>query len=92
LTGGERKRGMDIHPGYAMEVFKHSCGMSIMQYVNDQRVAHARRMLASSDAKVLDIAMEAGCGSVSQFYNVFRQMTGQTPRQFTRSHFTPAIG
>ena len=52
-------------------------------------MAHARRLLVTTDAKVLDIAMRAGFGSVSQFYNVFSQVTGQTPRQYARLHRMP---
>jgi transcriptional regulator GlxA family with amidase domain len=57
-----------------------------MQNVNDQRITHARRMLATSEAKVLDVAMASGFGSVSQFYNVFRQICGQTPRDYAMNH------
>jgi AraC-like DNA-binding protein len=74
------------NPSHAMEVFKQSCGMSIMQYVNDQRVSHARRMLVTTDAKILDVAMESGFGSVSQFYSVFQQVCNQTPRDYARTH------
>ena len=52
-------------------------------------VAHARRLLATTDAKVLDIAMQAGFGSASQFYNVFHQVAGQTPRQYASLHRVP---
>jgi AraC-like DNA-binding protein len=74
------------NPSYAMELFKESCGVSIMQYVNDQRVAHARRLLATTDEKVLNVAAQAGFGSPSQFYNVFRKVAGQTPAKYAREH------
>lgn len=69
---------------YAMELFKQSTGMSIMQYVNDQRLSHARRMLATSNSKILDVAMQSGFGSASQFYNVFRKTCGETPRHYAK--------
>ncbi len=71
---------------YAMELFRRSCGMSIMNYVNDQRVTHARRMLATTKAKVLTVAMDSGFGSLSQFHNVFHRVCGQTPRQYARAN------
>lgn len=74
------------NPSYAMELFKESCGVSMMLYVNDQRVAHARRLLATTDLKTLDVAMDAGFGSLSQFHNVFRRVCGQTPREYARAH------
>ncbi len=69
---------------YAMELFKKTCGVSLMQYVNDQRVTHAQRLLVTTQSKILDIAMDAGFGSLSQFHDVFRRVTGKTPREYAR--------
>jgi AraC family transcriptional regulator, melibiose operon regulatory protein len=79
----------ETNPSYAMEIFKESCGESIMQYVNEQRITHARRSLATTNARVLDVAMEAGFGSLSQFHLVFRKSSGQTPRAYARAHRPP---
>ena len=57
-----------------------------MRYVSHQRVTHAQRLLATTGAKVLDIAMDAGFGSVSQFHHVFRGITGVPPREYARTH------
>lgn len=79
-------RHAGIHPNYAARVFRNTCGMSLMRYVNHQRVTHAQRLLATTGAKILDIAMDAGFGSVSQFHHVFQHVTGATPREYARSH------
>ena len=76
----------DTNLSYAMDLFRKSCGTTIMQYVNHQRVSHAQRMLATTDAKVLRIASESGFGSPSQFYNVFRRISDTTPRAYARTH------
>jgi len=86
LTVREIAKAAQANPSYAMETFKESCGVSMMRYVNDQRVAHARRLLATTDAKILDVAMAAGFGSLSQFHNVFRRVCNQTPREYARAH------
>ena len=75
-----------INPTYASDCFRKSCGVSLMRYVSHQRVAHAQRLLATVDAKILDIAMDSGFGSFSQFYAVFRAITGTSPREYAKAH------
>ena len=64
--------------------FRRICGVSLMRCVNQQRVAHAQCLLTNSGAKIIDVAMESGFGSVSQFYTVFRGITGVPPREYAK--------
>ena len=43
----------DIHPKYAMSVFKKSTGMTLNEYVNLLRLSYAQAMLMHQDANVL---------------------------------------
>jgi AraC-like DNA-binding protein len=74
--------GAHLHPNYAMTLFRRHTGMTLSHYLTLQRVAHAQRRLATSDAPIQAIAYESGFGSVSYFYEAFRQKTGTTPRRF----------
>lgn len=71
-----------LHPNYAMTLFRRHTGMTISQYLTLQRVAHAQRLLATSDTGVQEVALESGFGSVSRFYEAFRQQTGNSPHRF----------
>ena len=82
LTVARIARHANLHPNYANDNFRKTCGISLMRYVSQQRVAHAQCLLVATGAKVLDIAMDAGFGSVSQFYQVFRAITGISPREY----------
>ena len=53
-----------------------------MDYLAQYRVAHAQRLLATTDRTVLDIAMEAGFTSASRFYVTFQKITGKSPRAY----------
>jgi AraC-like DNA-binding protein len=64
--------GAHLHPNYAMTLFRRHTGMTLSQYLTLQRVAHAQRRLATSDAAIQEIAFESGFGSVSRFYEVFQ--------------------
>ncbi len=45
-----------LHPNYAMGLFRVTFGMSVVAYLTQYRVAVAQRLLATTDAPVLDIA------------------------------------
>ena len=78
-----------LHPNYAMTLFRRHTGMTLSQYLVLQRVAHAQRLLSTTDEAIASIALDSGFGSVSRFYEAFRQQTGNTPRGF-RLHMAPA--
>lgn len=75
----EIARRADVHPTYAAQAFKAAFGMSIWQYVTRLRVAHAGRLLGSTDWNVDRIAYDSGFQTVSSFYRAFGRETGSTP-------------
>jgi AraC-like DNA-binding protein len=74
----------DVHPKYAMTVFKKSTGMTLADYVNLMRLSYAQAMLMRDEASVLTIAMESGFGSLSAFNKSFRRIAGTSPSDFRR--------
>ncbi len=74
----------DVHPKYAMTVFKKSTGMTLNDYINLMRLSYAQAMLMHDDASVLAIAMESGFGSLSAFNKSFRKVAGMSPSDFRR--------
>jgi len=71
-----------LHPKYAMTLFRAHCGMTIGEYLSQQRLSQAQRLLATTDRKVVDVALASGFGSLSQFYAVFQRFCGQSPKSF----------
>jgi AraC-like DNA-binding protein len=53
-----------------------------VDYITEQRLSHARRLLATTEDKVVDVALAAGFGSVSRFHAAFLRGCRQTPRRF----------
>jgi len=78
-------REAGLHPNYAMALFRSRCGISLSNYLNHHRISHAQRLLVTTDAKIIDIAMASGFGSVSQFYVHFRRACGQSPKEYRAS-------
>jgi len=80
-----------LHPKYLMRVFKQQCGMSVWEYLTRLRISHAQRLLITTEAKVLDIAMESGFSSVAPFYAAFATHSrGIRPLAYRRQHRLPA--
>ncbi|MDB5078791.1 MAG: hypothetical protein JWP00_715 [Chloroflexi bacterium] len=71
-----------LHANYAMTIFRQAYGMTMNQYLIRYRVLHAQRLLATTDRKILDIALEAGFESLSGFYTAFENICGVTPKQY----------
>lgn len=71
-----------LHPNYAMTLFRSQTGMTINDYITRQRVAHAQRLLATTEAPILDVGYDSGFGSPSRFFQAFKEHAGCSPRQF----------
>lgn len=74
----------DIHPKYAMTVFKKSTGMTLNDYVNLMRLSYAQALLMRDEASVLTVAMDSGFGSLSAFNKSFRKVAGTSPSDYRR--------
>jgi AraC-like DNA-binding protein len=84
LTVEEVAGAVGLHPNYATTSFKRTFGMTIWEYTLQYRVTQAQRLLVTTDASVLDVAMQSGFGSLSSFYTAFRRYTGRTPKAVRR--------
>lgn len=83
----------DVHPKYAMTVFKKSTGMTLNDYVNLMRLSYAQALLMRDQANVLQVAMESGFGSLSAFNKSFRKIAGTSPSDFRREvRCRPSVG
>lgn len=71
-----------LHPNSAMRLFRRSCGITLLEYVNLHRIWHAQRLLKTGEMKSRELARQSGYGSPARFYAAFRKVTGQTPRDY----------
>lgn len=64
--------------------FVEEAGITPMQWVTDQRVLYARRMLEETDLDVDRIAERAGFGNATLLRHHFRRIVGVTPSDYRR--------
>ena len=62
--------------------FKAATGMSIMDYVEQQRISRAKELLAGGGCSVTQIAEELGYSSLQYFSRRFRKAVGCAPSQY----------
>ena len=74
-----------LHPNYAMNVFRKSYGQTMIAYLTQCRIAHAQQLLVTTNHNVVQIALESGFGSVSQFYSAFHKQCGMSPKAYRES-------
>jgi AraC-like DNA-binding protein len=77
-------REVGLNKEYCATIFRRSCNMTLMNYLLNCRLSHARTLLATGMSTVLNVALESGFGSVSQFHAVFKHETGMSPQTYRR--------
>ncbi len=75
---------VELHPKYAMNLFRKSTGMTLIKYLTLLRLSHAQAQLISGRGSILQVAMDSGFGSVSAFNKAFRSTAGMPPSDFRR--------
>ena len=67
---------------YVSKLFKASENISIANYINEARMAHAKRLLQETDLTIKEIARRIGISNGQYFYVLFRKYFGASPAQF----------
>lgn len=76
---------VELHPKYAMTLYKQTMGMTIKQTILRHRLDTARSMLIASDLPVATISYDCGFGSLSSFYEAFNMRFRLSPAVFRKS-------
>ena len=62
--------------------FADYTGQTVNGYITHLRLSHARRLLATTDRKILDIMHDSGFSCPTHFYKRFQEQTGLSPRHY----------
>jgi AraC family transcriptional regulator, melibiose operon regulatory protein len=79
-------REVQLHPNYAMNLFRKTFRSTLNEYLTQYRMAQAQRLLATTDAKIIEVAMESGFRTLSRFYDAFQRSCGCSPSRYRKDH------
>lgn len=86
LTTAKIGEAVNLHPNYAMSVFQKTFGTTLIDYLTSHRVSHAQRLLATTDDKIVEVALNSGFNSISRFNDAFKRACGCSPSKYRRQH------
>jgi two-component system, response regulator YesN len=73
---------LSINPSYLSTLFKKEMGITITDFINQQKVRYAITLLNSSDTQIQNIASQVGIDDVNYFIKVFKKINGMTPKEY----------
>ena len=79
-------RHVGISRYHMTHLFKKHTGMTLIEYKQKFRLDKAKRMLATSDKTISEIASECGWGSTTYFSGSFQKSEGVSPTEYRRKY------
>lgn len=76
----------NMSPGAFCRYFKSHTKKTFVQYLNDLRVSHAKRMLIENKEKIATIGIMVGFNSLSSFFQHFKRSAGITPQEYQKKY------
>lgn len=67
---------------YFSSAFHKEFKMTFVEYLTRLRIDYAKKLLISTDLKIIDICYRSGFSSLSTFSQTFKKQTGQSPSQY----------
>ncbi len=71
-------------PSYLSHLFHEEYGLTLKAYINQQRICHAKKLLALSSHSVKEVCQQCGFSNISHFNRVFKQLTGKAPGEYRK--------
>ena len=83
-----------LTPTYLCVLFKQATGKTINEYLTNERIRHAKRLLRDPSVRLYDICYQVGYLSPSYFSKLFKKQTGMPPGEyrFQAQNETPTKG
>ncbi len=84
ITLDELSEKFFVNKFYLTRIFKDQFGISVNNYIIQQRITYAKRLLRFSDMTIEEIAATCGISDGNYFAKVFKKVEGVSPREFRR--------
>ncbi|MBY0095667.1 AraC family transcriptional regulator [Mesobacillus maritimus] len=71
-----------LHPNYLSRLFKQQVGVTISEYILQEKAKEAKNWLAYSELTITEIANQLNFHDQSHFIKTFKRIYGITPKQY----------
>ena len=75
-----------VSEAHFIRTFKATFGETPHRYLQRRRVERAMYLLRTSDRSVTDVCMEVGFSSLGTFSRTFRDIVGESPKEYRATH------
>lgn len=82
----EVARHVNISLSYLQHIFKAETHVSIVSFINENKIQLAKQELIFSNKSIEEIAHSVGFSSLSVFSNTFKKMEGISPQKYRKQH------
>ena len=63
-------------------LFKNEVGLSVLEYTNEVQLEAAEQLIKNTNLHICDIMQECGFRNESNFYRLFKNKYGVTPKSY----------
>ncbi|MGM0449417.1 MAG: response regulator [Pseudomonadota bacterium] len=77
-------REVGTNPKRLNQAFKYCSGLTVLEYLREQRMKEARKLLTQCSMPIRDVALSVGFNSSANFGTAFKERFGTTPSRFRR--------
>ena len=75
----------NMSTSYFAHFFKQYAQKSVIEYINEIRITHAKNFLEKEETPISEIALRVGFSDVNYFSRKFKAITGMTPTEYKKS-------
>ncbi|WP_181186230.1 helix-turn-helix transcriptional regulator [Alkalicoccus urumqiensis] len=72
------------HPDYVTKIVKQKTGLTALQFLQYQRLRHAKKLLLTTNNSLDAVAQDSGFKEGAYFSRLFKQKEGMTPGEYRR--------
>lgn len=75
-----------MSPNYLSTLFSSEMGKTFIEFLTEQRMEKAKALLVNTTAHTADISLDVGYQDSHYFSFLFKKYTGQSPKEYRKSH------
>ena len=75
-----------LSKGYLQRLFKKRAGLTLVDYIIRYRIQESCKLLLETNYSIYEIAGQVGFFDLKHFYNKFKELLNQTPKQYRKQN------